>query len=307
MLTLRKRVYQTLENDTASASRLSRLVNAIIVLAIVLSVTVVIIESIDPIHRAHQRFFEIFEVISIAFFTVEFLARLWARGAAYTRKDGGALRGRIEYLTSFHGLIDLLAIAPFYLQLLFPGMDLRVLRILRLIRLLKISRYNSALEDLIRAIVEERRSFGATLYILLIAIILSSTLMYYVEGAAQPEKLASIPHAMYWSLITLTTVGYGDISPVTPMGQVISSFTALLGVSTVAMLTGIVASSFANQVARRRIIFEKELERAYSDGILTEQESALLDDLRDRFELSDEEVEAMKARALRARRRDQTG
>jgi voltage-gated potassium channel len=167
--------------------------------------------------------------------------------------------------------------------------------------LLKLSRYNSALEDLIRAIRDERRAFVATLYILCAVIILSSALMYYAEGAAQPEKLASIPHAMYWSLVTLTTVGYGDISPVTPIGKVISSVTALLGVSTVAMFAGIISSSFSNRVARRRMIFEEELAHAYQDGVLTEEEDALLKELIDRFDLSDEEVSEMKKRVLKKR------
>ena len=152
-----------------------------------------------------------------------------------------------------------------------------------------------------RAILDERRSFVATLYILCIAITLSSALMYYAEGAAQPDKLASIPHAMYWSLITLTTVGYGDISPITPIGKFISTVTALLGVSTVAMFTGIIASSFSNRVARRRMIFEEELEIAYEDGVLNDQEERVLKEMIERFDLSEEEVTEMTQRALKAR------
>jgi voltage-gated potassium channel len=109
---------------------------------------------------------------------------------------------------------------------------------------------------------------------------------------------------MYWSIITLTTVGYGDVSPITPIGKVISSLTALLGVSTVAMLTGIVASSFSNQMARRRMIFEEQLEEAYLDGILTEEELEMLEELQARFGLSDEEVESMKQRKLKPQLRD---
>jgi voltage-gated potassium channel len=306
MLTLQQRIHEILDGDPLTASPISRTVNAIIISVIILNVVVVVVESYEPFYEAEKELFVLFERFSIAFFTFEFLARIWARGAAYTKENGGARRGRLEYLKSFHGIVDILAIAPFYLQILFPGADLRILRILRMLRLLKISRYNSALEDLVKAIVEERRSFGATLYILSIALTLSSALMYYAENAVQPEKLASILHAMYWSLITLTTVGYGDISPVTPIGKLISSITALLGVSTVAMLTGIVASSFANQIARRRIVFEQELEKAYEDGVLSEQEDALLQELRSRFELSDEEVNSMKKRALKSRRRDST-
>lgn len=300
MKKLRMRVYQILDGDPLSTSTLSRAVHALIIFVIVLSVFVIIIESHTPIYEAGSDFFIIFERLSIAFFTFEFLLRLWARGAAYEAANGGPKRGRFEYLRSFHGIIDLLSIAPFYLQLLFPGLDLRMLRILRLLRLLKLSRYNSALEDLVRAVKSERHSFLATLYIILIVLILSSALMYYAESAAQPEKLASIIHAMYWSLITLTTVGYGDISPVTPVGQLVASFTALLGVATVAMFTGIIASSFSRQIARRRAIFEQELEKAYEDGALSKDEDAFLTELKARFDLSDEEVESMRKRAIKS-------
>jgi voltage-gated potassium channel len=119
--------------------------------------------------------------------------------------------------------------------------------------------------------------------------------MYYAEGAAQPEKLASIPHAMYWSAITLTTVGYGDVSPVTPIGQVISVFTALLGVSTVAMLTGIVASSFANQVARRRVVYEAELREALKDGRISKAEEVELARLSERFDFTEQQLADMRA------------
>jgi voltage-gated potassium channel len=299
MLVFRQQVYAVLDGDPLTAPPLARAINAFIIFGIILSVLVVIAESYQPLYEANRQFFEVFELVSVGFFTFEFLLRLWARGAAYRNDDGGNWRGRLEYLTSFHGIVDFLAIAPFYLQAFFPGADLRILRLLRLLRLLKISRYNSALEDLVRAVVAERLSFVATLYILFIALTITSGLMYYVEGPAQPEKLASIPHAMYWSLITLTTVGYGDISPITPLGKLISGVTAMLGVSTIAMLTGVVSSSFANQVARRRVIFEQEVEKAYEDGVLTEEESRLLDKLKSKYDLSDLEVESMINRATK--------
>lgn len=301
MLSLRARIYHVLDGDPLTAPPFARFVNGAITLLIMISVIVVMIESYAPIYEAQKDFFILFERVSVACFTLEFLLRLWARGAAYSSENGGPRRGRFEYLISFHGIIDLLAIAPFYMQMLFPGLDLRILRSLRLLRILKISRYNSALEDLICAILDEKRAFVAALYILCILIVLSSTLMFYAEGAAQPEKLASIPHAMYWSLITLTTVGYGDISPVTRIGKVISSATALLGVSTVAMFAGIISSSFSNRVMRRRMIFEQELENAYEDGVLTEEEGALLNELINRFDLSEEEVTEMKKRVLKKR------
>ena len=114
--------------------------------------------------------------------------------------------------------------------------------------------------------------------------------MYFAEHEAQPEKFATIPHSIYWAVITLTTVGYGDVSPVTPLGQALSLLTAFMGVCTVAMLTGIVASSFANQMARRRVIFEEELRASYADGVLDESEQAVLDALQEKFDLTDEQV-----------------
>ncbi|MDO9446809.1 MAG: potassium channel family protein, partial [Candidatus Nitrotoga sp.] len=124
-------------------------------------------------------------------------------------------------------------------------------------------------------------------------LLITSSLMYFAENEAQPEKFASIPDAIYWAVITLTTVGYGDFTPVTWPGRVISLFTAFLGVCTVAILTGIVASAFANQMARRRVIFETELRKAFADGMISPQEDQTLDQLGRAFNLSPEETERM--------------
>jgi len=207
-----------------------------------------------------------------------------------TVKNG---RGRREYMFGFYGVIDLLAILPFYLQMLFPGADMRALRILRLVRVLKLSHYNSALEDLFNAVKNEARSFIAALYLLTIAIILTSSLMYYAEGDTQPEHFSSIPASMYWAIITLTTVGFGDISPVTWIGQVLATITAFIGVCTVAMLTGIVASSFATQMARRRVVYESQLREAYKDGVLSDEEKKMLLKLRTDFNLSEEQIKSI--------------
>tara|TARA_B100000579_G_C22713450_1_gene795711 strand:+ start:216 stop:596 length:381 start_codon:yes stop_codon:yes gene_type:complete len=121
--------------------------------------------------------------------------------------------------------------------------------------------------------------------------------MYYAENEHQPENFSSIPNAMYWSLITLTTVGYGDVSPVTSIGKVISIFTAFLGVSIVAMLTGIVASAFSNQVARKKIIFEDQVRQALEDGVIDEDEQRLLEKMRIEFGLSEEQTDQLLKQA----------
>lgn len=259
----------------------------LITLVILLSVTEIILESVDSIGSVYGAQLAMFETFSIAFFTLEFLLRLWSNGSRHSDSDW---KGRKDYIFSFHGLVDIISILPFYLQVLFPGADLRVLRLLRLTRLLKLSHYSTAIEDLASAIYAERRSFGAVVYLLSIAIVASSTLMYYAEAAVQPEKLASIPHAIYWSVITLTTVGYGDISPITPVGKAIAIVTAFLGIATLAIFSGIVATSFANQLARKKVLYEQQLRDALSDGFVEEREKQLLTKLQSEFGLSDEVV-----------------
>lgn len=259
----------------------------LITLVILLSVTEIILESVDSIGSVYGAQLAMFETFSIAFFTLEFLLRLWSNGSRHSDSDW---KGRKDYIFSFHGLVDIISILPFYLQAIFPGADLRVLRLLRLTRLLKLSHYSTAIEDLASAIYAERRSFGAVVYLLSIAIVASSTLMYYAEAAVQPEKLASIPHAIYWSVITLTTVGYGDISPITPVGKAIAIVTAFLGIATLAIFSGIVATSFANQLARKKVLYEQQLRDALSDGLVEEREKQLLTKLQSEFGLSDEVV-----------------
>lgn len=270
-----------------------KIVDISILSLVLLNILAVVIESVDAIYSRYELWFYYFELISVAIFTVEYLLRLWANGATQPDNKRMVRNGSLRYALSFHGVIDLVAILPFYLQMLFPGLDLRVLRILRLMRVFKLSHYSTALEDLFSAIWQERRSFAAASYLLLLALILTSSIMFYAESEYQPDKFSSIPNAMYWALITLTTVGYGDVSPVTSVGKVVSIFTAFLGVSIVAMLTGIVASAFSNQMARKRVIFEGELRRALADGEIDEDEKRLLDNLKDQFGLSDDQTELL--------------
>jgi len=291
----RLRIFKILEKGDEDDA-VSVWTDRFLTLLVLLNIAAVICESVPSLFAAFNEEFALFERISIIIFTVEYLLRVWS---APERGRLTPMQERKRYVLGFHGLVDFFAIIPFYLQLLLPGLDLRVLRVLRLIRVLKLSHYSSAIEDLFEAIRAEKRSFIATLYLLLIVILLTSSLMYFAENEAQPEKFATIPHSIYWAVITLTTVGYGDVSPVTPLGQALSLFTAFMGVCIVAMLTGIVASSFANQMARRRVIYEEELRSAYSDGVLDSSEQAVLDALQERFDLTDEQVNFLTAKVRR--------
>ena len=141
--------------------------------------------------------------------------------------------------------------------------------------------------------MEEKRSFITTLYIFIVAFVMSSSLIYFAEHKVQPEDFRSIPDAMWWTIITLTTVGYGDVSPVTVMGKCIAAFTAIFGVIVVALLTGIVANSFNAQMDRRKIIFEDQVRTALLDGFLDSEEEITLDELRKKFGMSKMQADAL--------------
>ena len=277
-----------------------RLVLEVLITGLVIgSLLAIILESVPALHDQYQREFHLFETVAIAFFTVEYLVRIWC--CTEGSPSAPAWRARLRYIFSFYGLIDLLAMLPFYLHALFPEADLRFLRVVRMLRVLKLSHYNTALEDLFTAVMDERKSFLSAVYILSIATLVTSCLAYYAEHEAQPDKFGSIPDAMWWAVITLTTVGYGDAAPVTFLGKVIGIMTALLGVCTVALLTGIVANSFANQMARKRAIFEAELAKALRDGEISEDEQRVIERLRQSFNLTREHANAITERLRQER------
>jgi len=287
MLNYQKRTMEILNKDIRG-DKASRTCDIFLSSLILLNLLAVCLESVATIKAAYHYELLLFETFSVTIFIIEYGLRIWSIAADETNLKTTRLGRRAGYIFSFTGLIDLAAILPTILPLILGGVDLRWLRVLRLIRLLKISHYSTALEDLFSAIYEERRSFGAALYLIAIALFLSSSLMYLAEYEAQPDHFESIPKTMWWSLITLTTVGYGDVAPITPLGQIIGAITALMGVCTVALLTGIVASAFAAQMSRRKVIFEEEIRLAVSDGVVTEAEKNHIEELRQRFNIPQE-------------------
>ena len=278
----------------ALGDRTSRIWDLSLFFLVVLNLVAVALESVPTLQMSYGKWLYNFELFSVVVFSVEYVARVWSapakRGVDFTDSP---LRSRFRYIFSFYGLIDLVAILPFYIQALFPGLDLRVLRALRLLRILKLNHYNSALDDLFGAILEEKKSFVTTLYIFSVAFVLSSSLIYYAEHKVQPEDFRSIPDAMYWAIITLTTVGYGDVSPITVFGKAIAAITAIFGVVVVALLTGIVANAFNKQMERRKIIFEDQVRDALLDGVLDSDEEASLDALRKQFGMSKSQADAL--------------
>ena len=289
---IQKRTSQLLSKGNI-ADKPSQYVDMTLFILIILNIAAVCLESVKHIGDEYKLAFNAFEIFSVVIFSIEYLLRVWSAPARNDLGDSPNLIKRMKYIFSFTGLIDFLAIIPSILPYFFGGLDLRWLRVLRLLRLLKISNYSSALEDFFSAIKADWRSFSAALYLMLIALFLSSALMYIAEHDSQPEKFSSIPETMWWGLITLTTVGYGDVSPVTPLGKIIGAFTAIMGVCTVALLTGIVASAFANQRAQKAAILEAEINQALSDGVISDDEAQKIEKLRKELNLSPEHSKSL--------------
>ena len=287
-----KRVFEIIEKGQPE-DRASYYCDLFLFALIVLNVAAVCLETIDTLYTQYKTVFTLVEFVSVTIFSLEYGLRIWSRAAAPDGKQKGPFSKRMAYVFSFTGIIDLLAILPSIIPLLLGGVDLRWLRILRLMRLLKFSHYSSALEDLISAVRHESRSFVATLYLLVLALLISSAMIYVAEQEAQPEHFGSIPQAMWWTVVTLTTVGYGDIVPMTVAGKFIATLTALMGVCVVALLTGIVATGFTNQVAMRRNQLEAEITSALSDGKISNDERKEIEDLRQRLNISEEDALAI--------------
>jgi voltage-gated potassium channel len=290
----KKTLMETLDGSHKHAA--SRYVEWAITLVVLVNCSAVILDSVPEIHAQYKDFFHELEFWSVMFFTTEYISRVWSLGAKYDAAHGGSWKGRFQYMFSPFGLIDFFATMPFYLHVFFPTLDLRILRVLRLLRILKLSKYNTALQDLFHAIHSERQAFGSAVFLLTIATIVSASLMHFAEGHAQPEFFGTIPHSIYWAIVTITS-GYGNVEPMTKSGEAIALITGFLGVCMAAIMTGIVASAFSNQVARKKAAFEAQLREVFKDGNMSAEEQETLKNLQSHYRLSDEQVEAMLLRA----------
>ncbi|MDA8595442.1 ion transporter [Flavobacteriaceae bacterium] len=214
-----------------------KLFDVILLWMILGSVFLVIIESIPHINKEYSAFFNVAEWIITIFFTIEYVFRIIS------------VDKPIKYITSFYGIIDLLATLPKYLSYFIPGAfaltTLRALRLLRVFRVLKLVRFMGASDRLVKALKASRAKIAVFLYAVIILIVLLGTLMYLIEG--KEHGFVSIPKSIYWAVVTLTTVGYGDISPGTPLGQFVASIVMILGYGIIAVPTGIVTSELSQK------------------------------------------------------------
>ena len=229
----------------------SRWFDVFLISIISLNVLALVLGTVQQVFEAAPEVFDLFETVSVAIYTAEYLLRVWA--CTSDPRYSGSIKGRLRFMTSPLMLIDLLAIVPFYVLLFYDPqiLDLRAFRALRLAtRAARLTRYSPVIQTMGAAIGSRKKELFTVVAVLAVLLVLAASLMFFAEREAQPDKFASIPAAMWWSIITLTTVGYGDVAPVTVPGRVIAGFIAILGIGVFALPAGILGSSFLAQIER---------------------------------------------------------
>lgn len=246
-MSFKRNIYHLIDGKKGN-HRLDGFVDLFVSILIVFNVLFIFLESYAGIRTQYGDFFHSFELFSIAVFSVEYLLRLWTADLHYPDRSPG--RARLKFVFSFMGMIDLLAIAPFFLPLLVT-LDLRIVRVLRLLRLLrmfKLGRHSKSLRMIGDVLRETKYDLLVTFFLTVILLVIASTLMFFLENDAQPEAFENIGQALWWAVATLTTVGYGDIYPITGMGKFLSGIIALIGIGIVALPTGIISSAFVEKL-----------------------------------------------------------
>lgn len=255
----RKQIVYKIINADDDSYYPSKLFDILIICLIVLSVCSVVLSTFDQIPSSIVTINMYFEYVSIVIFSIEYLLRIWTADLLY---DDGPFLSRLNYIRSFMAIIDLLAILPFYLPFItkIDLRSLRTLRLIRLVRIFKLNRYTTALNSVTNALKRKKEQLISSMFVVVVLMIIASILMYYCEHDAQPNVFKNAFSGLWWAIATLTTVGYGDIYPITAVGKILSALLALLGIALVAVPTGIISSGFSEELEERR---QQEDEQSY--------------------------------------------
>lgn len=239
---VKRRTFEIVET-TEVEDTIGKIFDISVIALIIVNVVIVIADTFQ-LPKWCGNFFNAVEMFSVIVFTVEYVSRLWT--ADLLHSDLSPVKARIKYIFSFMALIDLLAILPFYIPFIIP-IDLRVLRVLKIIRLFrifKVNRYTNALHTIFDVFKNKKSQLLSSIFVVAMLMIIASVLMYNIESEAQPEVFSNAFSSLWWAIATLTTVGYGDIYPVTPLGKILSAIIALLGIGLVAVPSGIISAGF---------------------------------------------------------------
>ncbi len=272
----RQRIYQLLEGSYVFSSLRSSLLHSFLFVLILVNVVSVILETDAAYSQEYSDLFWQIELFSVIIFTLEYFVRVWVSAEI---DPINSLKARFKYMLTPVAIIDLVAILPFYIAFM-VGIDLRIIRVVRLLRILKLGRHFAGINVLGQVLKAEFRPMMAAFTIMLTMIVLASSFMFLAENQAQPEQFASIPKAMWWAIVTLTTVGYGDVVPVTMIGRMIGAMIMILGIGMVALPAGMMASRFSEELHKRQDVFKKSLKEKMVDGNISELEQNNLESLR---------------------------
>ena len=258
-LTIRQRVYEQIDPQARDIEGLSNF-NKVVILLVVCASVVAVLQTEPSLKAEYGRDFFYIELTAGVFFLIEYVMRLWTAPEIPGSTSPG--KARLKFVFSAMGLLDLLIIVSIFTTLLFQDSDLlTMLRILRILQLARLTRFSRSLQHLANAVYERRYDLCITMAIAGFLLLFGATALYWIEGKIQPEEFGSIPRALWWAVITLTTVGYGDVSPITTEGKLVASFIALAGIALVALPTGILAAAFSDGMQRQRQV-ERKVARA---------------------------------------------
>jgi len=278
--------------ESAYGGKLQTIFDTFIGIWVIISVLAVVLESVQSVSYLINLEFVILDTVAVGIFTIEYLMRIYACVEEPKFKHG--FLGRFNQARSTSTLIDLLAILPFFLEVLLGSvLDLRFLRTFRLARLLKLTRYNDSTKILTTVIAREWPVISASAFIMILMVIMTASLGYVFEHEAQPEKFDNIPNSVYWAVITLASVGYGDISPITPVGRFMTVIMALLGIGIFAIPAALLASAFGDQLHKEREMLKNNLRDMMKDGHLDEDEITQLRIEAKRLHITIEELNAL--------------
>lgn len=238
-------------DDDAPRTLAVRLFNAALAVLIIVNVAAVILESVDGLRVRYPLAFVGIERVATAIFAAEYILRVWTSVDYRSGRFRNPLWGRLRYMRGFFPLVDLIAVLPAVLGF-FGAADLRVLRLLRLLRMIKLTRHSTVFGLLWAVLREESRAIAALIFVLFLTLTVSGALMYMIEGEVQPSVFSSIPAAMWWAIETVTTVGYGDMVPVTFPGRVLGGIVSIVGIGTLALFSGLITAGYLNQLRLRR-------------------------------------------------------
>lgn len=301
-MTLQQACYHILApaSEAAHFKKASRLFDFFLVVIITVNIAAMMIETLPNISQAWLAKLHTIEIVSVILFSAEYVLRVYSSAANPNLSDKtthhiGSVKSwspwqkRWHYIKSPMAIIDLMAILPFFLSMFFM-LDLRILRVFRVLRILKIGRYSRSIQTLVDVVRSEAHSLVAALSVLMLFTVIAATCIYYIEHNAQPEVFSSIPASLWWALVTLTTVGYGDAVPITSLGKIFGGFITVMGICFYALPAGILSSSYTGKMQLKRDRFKDTVRSALDDGVLSEHDIHHIERVRGLLDLDEEEA-----------------